>query len=72
MSCSNGLSFTQSAILPHVVAHENILYFMGKSSILVIDPFNSDEKREIINFPSDASANDILFNGHVGVCRGKF
>ena len=72
VSCPNGLSFTRPAILPYVVAHENILYFMGKTSILVYDPFNNDEKCEIINFPCRASANDILFNGHVGVCRGKF
>ncbi|GAU16752.1 hypothetical protein TSUD_199950 [Trifolium subterraneum] len=69
VSCPNG--FTQSAMLPPAFAHQGILYFMGRTSILMYDPLNNDGKCNIINFPSDTSPNDILFNGHVGVCCGK-
>ncbi|XP_004508250.1 putative F-box/kelch-repeat protein At1g15680 [Cicer arietinum] len=69
VSCSNG--FTQCTLLLNVVAHEGFLYFMGRTSVLVYDPFNNDEKCDIINFPIGASSGDILFNGHVGVCCGK-
>ncbi|KAL5065647.1 hypothetical protein RYX36_027384 [Vicia faba] len=71
VSCKNGFSFTQSALLLPVVAHEGILYFMGRTSLLKYDPFDKDEQCDIISFPSDSSSNDILFNGHVGVCCGK-
>ncbi|CAK8563891.1 unnamed protein product [Lathyrus sativus] len=71
VSCQNDFSFTQSALLLPVVAHEGFLYFMGRTSLLKYDSFNNDEQCDIIRFPSDVSANDILFNGHVGVCYGK-
>jgi hypothetical protein len=70
VSCPNG--FTQSPMLPLGFAYQGILYFMGRTSILMYDPFNNDEKCNIINFPSGASSNDIIFNGHIGVCCGKF
>lgn len=70
VSCQNGFSFTQSKVLLPVVAHEGILYFMGRTSVLKYDPFNNDKQCDIISFPSDTS-DDITFNGHVGVCCGK-
>ncbi|XP_058782884.1 uncharacterized protein LOC131657489 [Vicia villosa] len=71
VSCKNGFSFTQYVVSLAVVAHEGILYFMGRTSVLKYDPFNKDEQCDIISFPSDTSAKDINFNGHVGVCCGK-
>ncbi|XP_045810267.1 uncharacterized protein LOC123904677 [Trifolium pratense] len=68
VSCPNG--FTQSTILLPAFAHKGILYFIGETSILMYDPFNNDEKCNIITFPSDTSKNAILFNGHIGVCCG--
>ncbi|XP_061361727.1 uncharacterized protein LOC133305505 [Gastrolobium bilobum] len=71
VSCQKGFSFTQATVSLPAVAHGGKLFFMGKMSLLVYDPFHSDEQCHTIDYPTDSSQINIPFTGHVGVCCGN-
>ncbi|KAK7264812.1 hypothetical protein RJT34_32423 [Clitoria ternatea] len=69
VSCQKG--FTQINIWVPGVAHEGKLYFMGKTSLLVYDPFNSDQQCDTIDYPTNLYQRGIPFKCYVGVCCGN-
>ncbi|XP_027368725.1 uncharacterized protein LOC113874709 [Abrus precatorius] len=69
VSCPSG--FTQTNVWVPAVAHKGRLYFMGKTSLLVYDPFSNDGKSDTVDYPVMSYQRNVPLRCHVGVCCGN-
>lgn len=67
VTCPDGFAFAPHWLLS--VEYEGFLYFMGRTSIFVFDPYSKES--DVLDYPDDADSMNIMSFGFLGTCCGR-